>query len=702
MEIKFDCTQFRTPNYDDLHIAEVQSDFKINNLYFEKNKKPILPVVGEFHFARFPREQWDDEIKKMKAGGVIAVSTYLMWIYYEEEEGKFDFSGDKDLHYFLEICEKNNMLVILRIGPWIHGEVIYGGFPEFIEKREDKRTSSPLYLQKVRKLYRAYYNECKDFFYQNGSVVIGIQLENEYGGHDKDYIPALRKIAVEEGFLLPLYTITAWPPCVKLNGDLLPTFGRYLERPWTQHTKPLETDNRFKICRERIDKGIGSDILKNVRWDDLPYDIFPYSTCEIGLAIQIYEHRRPILTPEDSFSVGIIQIAQGVNLLGYYVYHGGRNPIGRYQESRSTGYPNNVPISSYDYHTAITEHGYTRESYHRLKLLHYLLADKQAKMALAQPFFSNPIDDEIDYKTSVRMLENGSGYLFINNHQRLDPFKPIENLDVKINSPVGELLFPNINIPTDVSCVFPINMNYGGITIDYATIEPICHDEKDNIKRYFFYAPKGVKSVVKLSNTEETEISANDGTEPVYSVSVDNQKYEYYLLTQEAALNLYNIDNRVFITPDQAIYTDSNGYYADCTAPLADSKKLSLEETEHEAKNCEDYLFSNGEPKEFKLNYKNTILDDCDDIKLEFDLEGNVLQLYCNGVLKADWFNYTGKWVLGLKRFKNEIKNNEDIRIVVSPLDKDHDVYLEYPLKRDIVELSISNQYEINRKYTEF
>src|SRR5699024_3828833 len=103
------------------------------------------------------------------------------------------------------------------------------------------------YLEKVRNLYRAYYEQVKDFFYQNGSVVIGIQLENEYGGKDRDYIPSLRKMAVEVGFRLPLYTITAWPPNGSLKGDLLPMFGRYPERPWVQNTQPLPVDNRFCI-----------------------------------------------------------------------------------------------------------------------------------------------------------------------------------------------------------------------------------------------------------------------------------------------------------------------------------------------------------------------------------------------------------------------------------------------------------------------
>ena len=32
--------------------------------------KPVIPVMGEFHFTRYPRAQWEQEIVKMKAGGV--------------------------------------------------------------------------------------------------------------------------------------------------------------------------------------------------------------------------------------------------------------------------------------------------------------------------------------------------------------------------------------------------------------------------------------------------------------------------------------------------------------------------------------------------------------------------------------------------------------------------------------------------------
>ncbi len=39
--------------------------------------KPVIPVMGEFHFTRYPRAQWEQEIVKMKAGGVNVLPTYI-------------------------------------------------------------------------------------------------------------------------------------------------------------------------------------------------------------------------------------------------------------------------------------------------------------------------------------------------------------------------------------------------------------------------------------------------------------------------------------------------------------------------------------------------------------------------------------------------------------------------------------------------
>ena len=59
--------------------------------------EPWLPVMGEFHFARYPESQWRDELLKIKAGGIDVLASYVFWIHHEEIEGQFDWSGRRSL-----------------------------------------------------------------------------------------------------------------------------------------------------------------------------------------------------------------------------------------------------------------------------------------------------------------------------------------------------------------------------------------------------------------------------------------------------------------------------------------------------------------------------------------------------------------------------------------------------------------------------
>ena len=107
----------------------------INSLYIERGGKPVLPVMGEYHFSRASASEWYDELCKMKAGGVNIVASYLFWIYHEEEEGKYDFSGDLDIARFTDTVKEAGLDMVLRIGPWAHGECRNGGFPDWLLKK---------------------------------------------------------------------------------------------------------------------------------------------------------------------------------------------------------------------------------------------------------------------------------------------------------------------------------------------------------------------------------------------------------------------------------------------------------------------------------------------------------------------------------------------------------------------------------------
>ena len=127
----------------------------LNAQYLTLDGKPWLPVMGEMHYTRVPEAEWETEILKMKSAGVQIVSAYIIWIHHEEVEGQWDWSGQKDLRHFVELCAKHGMYVVPRIGPWSHAEVRNGGFPDWLlAKTSQTRSNDPAYLHYVDLYYQ--------------------------------------------------------------------------------------------------------------------------------------------------------------------------------------------------------------------------------------------------------------------------------------------------------------------------------------------------------------------------------------------------------------------------------------------------------------------------------------------------------------------------------------------------------------------
>ena len=152
-----------------------------NNFFMERNGKPFYPVSGEFHYSRMDTARWEDELIKMRMGGVNVVATYLFWNHIEEEEGVFDFTGRRDLRRFVALCRKHGLYVILQVGPFDHGEVCNGGLPDWLYgKPFEVRTTNPAFLHYVRRLYAQVGQQVQGLLYQDGGPIIAVQLDNEY------------------------------------------------------------------------------------------------------------------------------------------------------------------------------------------------------------------------------------------------------------------------------------------------------------------------------------------------------------------------------------------------------------------------------------------------------------------------------------------------------------------------------------------
>ncbi|CAN1286582.1 Beta-galactosidase 17 [Linum perenne] len=111
--------------------------FEIADDKFWKDGNPFQIIGGDLHYFRILPEYWEDRLLKAKALGLNAIQTYVPWNLHEPQPGKLSFEGIADLVSFLRLCQKLDLLVMVRAGPYICGGQLYttdGGARENLEK----------------------------------------------------------------------------------------------------------------------------------------------------------------------------------------------------------------------------------------------------------------------------------------------------------------------------------------------------------------------------------------------------------------------------------------------------------------------------------------------------------------------------------------------------------------------------------------
>ena len=552
------------------------STLTVNNQYLMRDGKPWLPVMGEFHYSRYPAAYWEEEILKMKASGVQVIATYVIWIHHEEIEGRFDWSGQRDLRKFAKLCAKHGMLLYPRIGPWAHGEVRSGGLPDWVLKNSAVRTNDPVYLAEVKQFYAQIGQQLHGLLWKDGGPVIGIQIENEYAlhgpGQGREHLAALKTMARDSGLDVPMYTVTGWDNAVVPEDLFLPVYGGgYPDAPWDESIEvlpPAEIYNFRVSSRVAANMGaIGSNSATVIRHDAELRDKTPYLTAEVGGGIEDTYHRRPVLAANDVPATIPVMIGSGANLLGYYMYHGGENPDGRkttLQESQRTSYPTDVPVKSYDFQAPLGEFGEMHDELRELKLNNYFLEDYGARLAPARaiqptPRPSGPGDLSI-LRASVRM-KGQSGFLFVNNYIRERELPARHDAQFEVRVPGRMLLIPTkpITIPAKSYFYWPVNLDLDGVALRYATAQPILKIRSNGATYVFFKAIPGIAaefafpvSCRSAIHTEIGTLSGEDGllkvqdTAPGLSTAITihgkSGVTHLVLLSAEQAANLWRVD----------------------------------------------------------------------------------------------------------------------------------------------------------------
>jgi beta-galactosidase len=556
------------------HLGSVSKSGKsisVNSRYIVKNAEPWLPVMGEFHFARYPEAYWEEEILKMKAGGVQVVSTYIFWIHHEEIEGQFDWSGQRNLRHFVELCGKHGMHVVVRIGPWVHGEARNGGFPDWVLAKSKVRTNDPAYLSYVQRFYGEIGKQLQGLYWNDDGPIIGVQLENEYGKRGPDagaaHISALKKLAVESGINPPLFTVTGWPSADFPPQEVIPVFGAYPDGFWQDFKGDAPHDEAFLFTLKRDINNNPADLARFAGQEDKAFAHDPYFLAEAGGGMELSYHRRPLIQPADVAGVNVTHVGSGANLFGYYMFHGGANPEGKLttlQETHATGYPNDLPQISYDFQAPLGEYGQMHPSFRKLKLLHQFYNEFGPQLAPMVAFLpeQTPKDaaDAGTLRSAVRTNGDG-GFLFVNNYVHNLPMPERKGVAFQVRLPNSTVQFPRkpTDIPADAYFIWPFNLRMGSTRLAYSTAELLTKLDSAGSTYYVFFAIPGVapefafdeKSAGKITADGATEGRENGtlyidnlkpGTNEAISIEPASGKtIHILLLSQEQAENLWKI-----------------------------------------------------------------------------------------------------------------------------------------------------------------
>lgn len=620
----------------------------------------VVPVMGEVHYSRIPADEWSAAVRKMKEGGVTIIATYVFWNHVEEQEGVFNWSGQRDLRRFIETCKEEQIPVVLRLGPFCHGEVRNGGIPDWMfDKGCKMREENTTFMHYAERLYRQIFTQVQGLQWKDGGPVIAAQFDNEYRGHGS-YLMALKKIATDIGFDLPFYTRTGWPELRTPVpfGEMLPLYGDYADGFWDRSTKETAGNyyKAFKFKAFRSSTAIATEQLgeqkEKLNKGDEQY---PYFTCELGGGMMTAYHRRPFIYSEDAYSMALVKLGSGSNLLGYYMYHGGTNPEGitylnENQRTKGTNY-NDLPVKTYDFQAPLGEFGQRYPHYFMLRKLHLFMQDYGETLAPMEASFPAPQDiakgDDSRLRWAYRS-QGDSGFVFVNNYERL------QNLTAKkgVQFDVCGVRFPQkpITVPAGTMCIFPVNID----GIRYATAQLIARRD-GNI--YMEQIP-GVPTEICVDGKVMKNVKARGLQKPIYR--------NIYLIDSETAAHLF-LDGKPAESDRQDVAYRKEKEADEPRNITIGVQKVAEEPTDSDFENAAVYTIDIPKERAGRM--------------LNISYRGDVARLYADGRLVADNFYYGRPFLYGLWRLPEDCRRLE-LRIL--PMQKDMPVYFPREAATDL------------------
>ncbi|CAF1538891.1 unnamed protein product, partial [Didymodactylos carnosus] len=283
---------------------------------------------------------WYNRLLLIKQLGCNTVTTYIWWALHEPEDNTFVFDkAEYDFAAFLNVAHSLDLLVIVRVGPYITAEVDFGGFPYWITKKNNIAIRRPnqVYYELIDRYFDKMIPLLVPLQYNQGGCIINFQIEDDTDVpliSFKDthaYYSYLRDALVKRGIHSLINTLS-WPETISLTKAIIPNTWAALE---------YKVDFSTSTAIERLRKHIKTNN---------PFMVLEYYPAWMDL-----EGEKHATLDSQVFAEGVDIILSKNGSINFYMVFGGTN-FGFFNGA-DWELTYHAITTSYDYDAMVTECG---------------------------------------------------------------------------------------------------------------------------------------------------------------------------------------------------------------------------------------------------------------------------------------------------------------------------------------------------------
>lgn len=459
------------------NMSENKNSVTCDDKGFIINGKRIFIYGGELHYFRIPPSQWWDRLNKCKQAFFNSIGAYMAWNWHEINERQLDFTGERDLQKWLKMIQDLGMYCIARPGPYICSEWNFGGLPNWMATKEvEFRSADERFLQCCRRWFQEVDQILLPFLVTRGGNVYLYQIENEFWWNDLLYHEKLARMVQDDGIDVPLVTNT--------NGKL-PAFGSPFLDSITSYPMPWVVDETTR----HLDRLFALQ-------PDMPKMLMELEGGWFTAFGSMMPTTRGYFPPAWTEMYVKTLIAQGVNAMNHYMFHGGTNP--EYWAGGGV-------TTSYDWDASIREWGELSERYYVIRRIGGFL--QTFGSALLETKFA-PGYCHTNFKPVDLLATRGKNSAFVfprNNYSSPTRF----SMTLKLPATGEELMIPRrgeYQLSGYAMSILPIDVPLAeGITLIYSTSQVFIAFESEQTVHLVLYEAPGFNGelLIEMKNIQQ-------------------------------------------------------------------------------------------------------------------------------------------------------------------------------------------------------